>query len=189
MADRIERGEFAGPMLRILWQSLHAFVDENGRRFDFAQDMPDILEEARTTRWAELTAEATNKPLMLNFEAGGDDGCQEELVDALSTLLEKTDDESNWVTRKEIYHRIYSYDSGLWSKMEHIEFQDSTDFKKVRAPSCLLLHPHTTNPNPPHSISLFRHMLRLKARSWRWIWPSSTTGKQDSRARDLMILL
>ena len=95
--------------------------------------MPEILEFARTTRWAELTAEATNKPLMLNFEAGGDDGCQEELVDALSTLLEKTGDETDWVTRKEIYHRIYSYDSGLWSKMEHIEFQDSTDFKKVRA--------------------------------------------------------
>ena len=189
MAGRIQRGEFAGPMLRLLWQSLHRFVDENGRRFDFAQDMPDILQEARTTQWAELTAEATNKPLMLNLEAGGDDGCQKELVDALSTLLEKTGDETDWVTRKEIYHRIYSYDSGLWSKMEHIEFQDSTDFKKVRAPSCLSLHPHTTNPNPPHSIPLFRHMLRLKARSWRWIWPSSTTGGKDSRARDLVILL
>ena len=89
MAGRIQRGEFAGPMLRLLWQSLHRFVDENGRRFDFAQDMPDILQEARTTRWAELTAEATNKPLMLNFEAGGDDGCQEELVGCVWQLCSR----------------------------------------------------------------------------------------------------
>ena len=101
MAGRIQRGEFAGPMLRLLWQSLHRFVDENGRRFDFAQDMPDILQEARTTRWAELTAEATNKPLLLNFEAGGDDGCQEELVGCVwQCLLEKTGDETDWVTAK-----------------------------------------------------------------------------------------
>ena len=92
MAGRIERGDFAGPMLRILWQSLHAFVDENGRRFDFAQDMPEILEFARTTRWAELTAEATNRPLLLDFEAGGDGGCQEELRLFLEDLLEKTGD-------------------------------------------------------------------------------------------------
>ena len=90
MAGRIQRGEFARPMLRLLWQSLHRFVDENGRRFDFAQDMPDILQEARTTRWAELTAEATNRPLLLDFEAGGDGGCQEELRLFLEDLLEKT---------------------------------------------------------------------------------------------------
>ena len=79
IAHNIQEGRYAGPMLRILWQTLRAFVDRTGRAFDYAKDMPDVLKEARTTRWAELTAEATNRPLLLNFEAGGDDGCQEEL--------------------------------------------------------------------------------------------------------------
>ena len=133
MAGRIERGDFAGPMLRILWQSLHAFVDENGRRFDFAQDMPDILEEARTTRWAELTAEATNKPLMLDFEAGGDDGCQEQLNLVLECLLEKTGDETDWVKRKEIYEHIFKHEEELWFKMEKTPLKQHAALKKVRA--------------------------------------------------------
>ena len=174
MKGRIIRGDYAAPMIRILYEHLDP-------KFNAEDDFPKVLRELRE-QWPTAVPGSV-KTFSLEPEV------QVQLVDALSTLLEKTGDETDWVTRKEIYHRIYSYDSGLWSKMEHIEFQDSTDFKKVRAPSCLLLHPHTTNPNPPHSIPLFRHMLRLKARSWRWIWPSSTTGGKDSRARDLMILL
>jgi hypothetical protein len=55
---------------------------------------------------------------MLNLEAGGDDGCQKELVDALSTLLEKTGDELQWVMRREIYVQIDKHDQELWLKMK-----------------------------------------------------------------------
>ena len=154
MAGRIERGDFAGPMLRILWQSLHAFVDENGRRFDFAQDMPEILEFARTTRWAELTAEATNRPLLLDFEAGGDGGCQEELRLFLECLLEKTGDETDWVKRKEIYEHIFKHEEELWFKMEKKPLKETPSIKRCVLPNCCLPCPHHTNPVPHHSISL-----------------------------------
>ena len=165
MAGRIERGEFAGPMLRLLWQSLHRFVDENGRRFDFAQDMPDILEEARTTRWAELTAEATNKPLLLNFEADGDDGCQEELRLLLECLLEKTGDETDWVKRKEIYEHIFKHEEELWFKMEKTPLKNNVQYKKVRAAKLLFAQPspYQSLYTPLHLT--FRHMLRSAVRS------------------------
>ena len=169
MAGRIERGDFAGPMLRILWQSLHAFVDENGRRFDFAQDMPEILEFARTTRWAELTAEATNRPLLLDFEAGGDGGCQEELRLFLEDLLEKTGNQINWVKRRDIYQYIFDQDRKLWSKMEKKPLKEKTPFKNVSGQACLSLYPHPTNPTPPHPLPLFRQVTRSAARLRVWV--------------------
>ena len=152
MAGRIQRGEFAGPMLRLLWQSLHRFVDENGRRFDFAQDMPDILEEARTTRWAELTAEATNKPLLLNFEAGGDDGCQEELrlfLEVCSRRLATRPTGSSG----EIFTNTSSITTEeLWSKMEKKPLKAKEQFKKVSAPSLPFAppSPYQSHPTPLH---------------------------------------
>ena len=105
---------------------------------------------------------------------------------ASGSLLEKTGDETDWVKRKEIYQHIFKHEEELWFKMEKKPLKDKHSLKRCVLPSCLLLHPHPTNPTPPHSIPLFRHMLRSSSCArGRWVWPSSTTqGQKARRARD-----
>jgi hypothetical protein len=46
-AERAMKGEFRGPVLRLLYETLRGFVEDKGRAFDFVEDMPAELESAR----------------------------------------------------------------------------------------------------------------------------------------------
>ena len=140
LKGRIIRGDYAAPMIRILYEHL----DPN---FNAEDDFPKVLRELRE-QWPTAVPGSV-KTFSLEPEV------QVQLVDALSTLLEKTDDELQWVLRREIYEQISKHDQELWLKMERIPWKKGTLFEKVRAAK-LSLHtnPHPANPTAPHLTPL-----------------------------------
>ena len=156
LASRINNGDFSAPMIRILYEHLDTAFS--------AEEIPESLRALRE-QWPLAVPDSLEPEL------------QVQLVDALSTLLQKTDGERQWVLRREIYAEISEYNQELWLKMETRPWKKGALFNKVRAAklSFFCSNPHPTNPNPPHSDPLFRHILRSRARWRRWRFATKIT--------------